>query len=136
MVEGEDYLDVNVFVYWLAGDPKFGSKALDWIKRVEEKPDKFVTCSLTVWEVLVIASGLAGRNLRDYDFVNEIVRAVIETGIRIVDLKVEDFLSALSFVSQGLDLEDSIHLSVAKRLKCKRIVSNDRDFEKFIERTF
>ncbi len=136
MVEEKSYVDVNVFIYWLTADSKFGETALRWIEKVEDSPRNYVTSSLTLWEALVIIAGITGRNLRDQDLSSRVIGAITGTGISILDLRKEDFVKALDYQLQGMDMEDAIHLCVAKRAGCGRIVSNDRDFDRFIERVF
>ncbi len=136
MVEERSYVDVNVFVYWLTADPKFGERALRWIERIEEDPRSYVTSALTLWEVPVILAGVRGSTLRDPDLVGRAVRAVVETGVTVLELRREDYLTALEFVRQGVDLEDALHLASAHRSGCGRVVSNDRDFERFLKRVF
>ena len=68
------YVDVNVFVYWLGGHPEFGGKALEWVRRVEgARYGEYVNSTLTVYEVSVILSGLAGVTLRDKGFIRSVV---------------------------------------------------------------
>lgn len=135
-MEERSYVDVNVFVYWLTADPRFGERALRWIERVEEDPRSYATSALTLWEVPVILAGIQGSTLRDPDLATRAVRAVVETGVTVVELRREDYLRALEFVLRGADLEDAIHLASALRAGCTRVVSNDRDFERFIRRVF
>lgn len=66
MVEPESYVDINVFVYWLSGHPVFGETAYKWMREIERAPrGKYLASTLTVYQTLVIAAGLTGRNLRD-----------------------------------------------------------------------
>ena len=126
------YVDVNIFVYWLGKHPKFGETARAWIKRIENSTLKeYVTSSLTVYETLVVLSGLAGRNLRDKIFVEEVVNSLTRMrGLTIEPLKPEDFTCARDLMNDyKLDYEDALHLAVAVRVGAKEIISNDRDFE-------
>jgi len=62
MVNPESYIDTNVFIYWLGKHPAYGEKARQWIKRVGEAPrGKYATSSLTIYRILMIVAGLAGR---------------------------------------------------------------------------
>jgi len=135
-VEEKSYVDVNVFIYWLTADSRFGDAALRWIERIEESPRSYLTSALTLWEALVIMAGITGRSLRDRDLSSRVIDAITGTGVSILELRREDFLRALEYQLQGMDMEDAIHLSVAKRAGCRRIVSNDGDFDRFMERVF
>lgn len=84
----------------------------------------------------MVIAGITGGNLRDRDFPSKVIDAIVGTGVQILELRREDFVRALDYQLQGMNMEDAIHISVAKRAGCRRIVSNDRDFDRFIERVF
>lgn len=132
MVE-KKYVDVNIFVYWLARHPKYGEVAREYIRRIErEKRGEYITSALTLYELAVVLAGLTGRSLRDRELVETLVKAVTELpGLKIVSLEYEDFVRALELMEKySLDYEDLIHLATALREKATIIVSNDRDFDK------
>ncbi|MFA4669846.1 PIN domain-containing protein [Pyrococcus kukulkanii] len=114
MVKRPKYVDVNVFIYWLTSHPEFGKKAKMWIKRME-RGGEYITSSLTLYEVL-----------------EKTLTPLLEIqNLRIEPLLKQDFVNALSIAKKyKLDLEDSLHLSVAIRTGCESIVSNDKDFDK------
>jgi len=133
MVDKSSYVDVNIFVYWLGKHPVFGEIAYEWIKKIEKSPrGRYVTSSLTLYEVLVIIAGLTDKSLRDKVFVEEVINSITNLkGLVIEPLKPEDFIRALDLMEEySLDYEDSLHLSVAVRTEAKEIISNDRDFDK------
>ncbi|MCD6369327.1 MAG: type II toxin-antitoxin system VapC family toxin [Thermoproteales archaeon] len=132
MVERK-YVDVNVFVYWLGKHPKFGEKAREWIEKIEAgSRGEYITSALTLYELAVILSGLTGTTLKDTGLIPTIVKAVTSlTGLEVTSLEVRDYLKALELMEEyKLDYEDSIHLTVALRAGAKKIISNDRDFDK------
>jgi len=131
-VDRSRYVDVNIFVYWLGNHPKFGETAYQWIKKIENSPrGKHVTSSLTIYETLVIIAGLTGKNLKDKNFVAEVVNAITHIkGLTIEPLEPEDFAKAVDLMNDcNLDYEDSIHLAVATRTGAQEILSNDKDFD-------
>ncbi|MCS7364990.1 MAG: type II toxin-antitoxin system VapC family toxin [archaeon GB-1867-035] len=133
MVENPIYIDTNIFVYWLGKHPILGEVAYKWIKRIEESPrGRYVTSSLTLYEVLVIIAGLIGRSLKDKALIKEVINSIINLkGLVIEPLKSEDFIRALNLMEKyNLDYEDALHLSVAIRVDAKEIISNDEDFDK------
>ena len=126
------YVDVNIFVYWLGNHPKYGQVALDWIKKMETSPrGEFVTSALTLYETLVIISGLAGKNLKDKTFVQQVINPMTSLkGLVIESLRSEDFKKAADLMDElKLDYEDSLHLVVAIRTGAQEIISNDKDFD-------
>ncbi|MGD0995388.1 MAG: type II toxin-antitoxin system VapC family toxin [Candidatus Bathyarchaeia archaeon] len=132
VAEEKRYIDVNIFVYWLTDDPKFGEIAHQWIKNIEGSPrGEYVTSSLCIYETLVIVAGLTGKNLKDKVFIEEAIKAI--TGIKgliIEPLNLEDFVRAVDIMNDyKLDYEDSIHLAVAIRTGAQEIISNDKDFK-------
>ena len=133
MVDSPRYVDINIFVYWLGKHPTLGKVALEWIRRIEvSSRGSYVTSSLTLYETLVIMSGLVGRSLRDKTLIEGVVNPIMNLkGLVIEPLRPEDYTQALDLMEEyGLDYEDSLHLSVAKRKGAKEIISNDKDFDK------
>jgi len=132
MVDQPRYIDVNIFIYWLGNHPKFGKTAYQWIKKIENSlPGEYVTSSLTIYETLIIIAGLSGKNLKDKNFVKDVVNAITQIkGLTIEPLKTEDFITAIDYMSDcKLEYEDSIHYAVATRTGAQEIVSNDKDFD-------
>lgn len=120
-------------MYWLGKHPTLGEVALEWIRRIESSPrGSYVTSSLTLYEALVIISGLVGRSLKDKTLIEGVVNPIMNLkGLVIEPLRPEDYTQAQNLMEEyGLDYEDSLHLSVAKRKGAKEIVSNDKDFDK------
>jgi predicted nucleic acid-binding protein len=133
MVDPEGYVDVNVFVYWLGAHPVYGKIAHHWIRRIEESPrGKYITSSLTLYQVAIIMAGLTGTNLRDEKLIRRIMDSIINLpGLAVVPLTLEDALEAVGFMEKyDLDYEDAIHLAAAIKSKAKEIISNDQDFDK------
>jgi predicted nucleic acid-binding protein len=132
MVEKPRYIDVNIFVYWLGNHPEFGEIARKWIKRIESSPPgEYIASSLTIYEVLTVMAGLAGKNLRDRDIVDHVVSSITQIkGLVVEPIMEEDFVEALTLMSRHhLDYEDALHIAVATRVDACKIVSNDRDFD-------
>ena len=126
------YIDVNVFVYWLGNHPKYGQAAQGWIKKIEtSKRGEYITSALTLYETLIIMGGLTGKNLKDKNFVQQVINPI--TGIKaliIEPLKPEDFKKAQDLMNEcKLDYEDALHLAIATRKGAQEIVSNDKDFD-------
>jgi len=120
------YVDVNVFVYWLTSDPKFGDRATEIIKRIE-KGEKALTSTLTVWLTHIVLKN-ATENYSEENLLKSFKEL---TGLKIVDLTFKDFEKALTYSKEyNLDLEDSIHFAVATRFGIREIYSNDEDFDK------
>ncbi len=132
MVE-KSYIDVNVFVYWLTADPRYGLKSLSWIKKIENSaPGTYMTSTLTVYETLVIIAGILRTNLKNREIVKKTVNAITSlANLKIIPLEQRDLLAALRLQEEyNLDYEDALHLAVAIRSRVTSIISNDRDFDK------
>lgn len=120
-----NYLDINVFVYWLTDHPDFGETATGIIERVE-MGEKGVTSSLTPWLINVVLE----REVQDYSPKLLMENLLSIRNLRITPLKITDYEKACSCAEQyGLDFEDAIHLSVALEEKAEKIYSNDEDFD-------
>lgn len=90
-----------------------------------------MTSSLTIYETLIILAGLTSKNLKDKNFVAEVVNAITHIkGLTVEPIEPEDLTKALDLMNDcNLDYEDSIHLAVATRTGAQEIVSNDKDFD-------
>lgn len=131
MAQEKRYVDVNVFVYWLANHPKFGETSHGWIKKIESSPrGEYVTSSISLYEILVIIAGLTGKNLKDKTFIEEVIKIITQIkALTIEPLEQKDFTFAIDLMSDyKLDYEDALHLSVATRTGAQMIISNDKHF--------
>ncbi len=121
------YIDVNVFVYWLGDDPVFGDEATDIVERVE-KGERTATSSLTPWLTHIALVNEAARNYSEKKLMEKFRELPF---LRVEPLTLSDYERAVGSMHRyGLDLEDSLHFSVAERLRIKEIYTNDKDFEK------
>lgn len=77
-------------------------------------------------------AGLTGRSLRDKSLVETVISSITGLkGLAVEPLKTEDFTKAIDLMQRyDLDYEDSLHLNVAMRTGIKKIISNDKDFDK------
>ena len=133
MAQAKHYVDVNLFVYWLSGNPIFGDVARKWINNIESSPPgEYATSSLSLYETLVSLAGLADKMLKDEAFTENIIKAIIGIkGLIIEPLKPEDYSIALDLMGEcRLDYEDSLHLAVAMRMGIGEVISNDRHFDR------
>jgi predicted nucleic acid-binding protein len=131
MAQTKRYVDVNVFIYWLANHPTFGQTAHKWINQIECSPrGNYVTSSLSLYQALVILAGLTDKTLKDSDFVESITKAIIGIkGLLIEPLTTEDSTKALDAMDEyGLDYEDALHLAIALRTGANEVISNDKHF--------
>jgi predicted nucleic acid-binding protein len=112
--------------------PKIRARSVELDKKIETSPrGEFVTSALTLYETLVIISGLTGKNLKDKNFVQQVIDALTSLkGLVIESLRSEDFKKAADLMNEfKLDYEDSLHLAVAIRTSAQKIISNDKDFD-------
>lgn len=128
-----NYIDVNVFVYWLTGDPDFGETATRIIRGIE-LGEKAFTSALTLWQLHILLKK-ESQNYSEKILVEKIGKL---KNLIIVPLTLEVFEEAVVYQKEvGLDLEDSIHFAVASRFGAAIIYSNDTDFGNLpIERKF
>jgi len=127
------YIDVNIFVYWLAGEGKLHEKSKKWIKEIERSTrGEFFTSTISIYETAVIIAGLTGRTLKDKEFVEDIYNAFTELNkLRLQPLDRKILKKAINAVKEkNLDLEDAIHYATAKEGNATRIITNDSDFDK------
>jgi uncharacterized protein len=131
-LDNPKYIDVNVFVYWLTNHPEHGKTAQQWIKKAEESIKKtYLTSSLTLYETAVIICGLTGKNLKDKDFITQIISSITQIkGLTISPLTPQQYTHAAELMNKyKLDYEDALHLSAAIKAGAQQIISNDKDFD-------
>lgn len=128
-----NYIDVNVLVYWLTDHPDFGEAATKIVQGIQ-RGEKACTSSLTLWLLHVLLK----RETENYS-----EKVLFQTIFKLKDLKIvpltfEDYVHAVAYKEEfGIDLEDSLHYTAAKRRSADVIYSNDTDFDKTdIERRF
>ncbi len=120
------YVDVNVFVYWLGDDPVFGGEATDIVERIE-KGERTATSSITPWLTHIVLVNEAARNYSEKKLMEKFRELSF---LRVEPLTLSDYENAVGAMRRyGLDLEDSLHFSVAHRLGISEIYTNDRDFK-------
>lgn len=139
MVERK-YVDVNVFVYWLSGEGETLNKAISWITRIENSVrGEYCTSSLTLYELIVIVAGLTGRSLADREFVRDVINAIFSLKkLTLIPFSKRIISKAINIMNTlNLDFEDAIHYATAIESNAKKIITNDRDFDKTsLERIF
>lgn len=128
-----NYIDVNVFVYWLTDDPDYGETAYTIIHRIE-LGEKAVTSALTLWQLHIILKK-ESLNYSERILIEKIGRL---KNLTVVPVTLEGFEDAVSYQNElGLDLEDSLHYAAAEKVGASIIYSNDTDFDNVhIERRF
>lgn len=127
-----NYIDVNVFVYWLTNDPDFGETATTIIRGIE-LGEKAATSALTLWQLHILLK----KESKNYSerMLTEKIRKL--KNLSILPLTLKDFRDALAYQKMGLDLEESLHYATANRVDAAFIYSNDTDFDNLsIERKF
>jgi predicted nucleic acid-binding protein len=130
-LEGETYVDVNIFVYWLVGDRNFGPRARTWIKRME-KSRGFVTSALSVYEAASVIAVLTDGKMKDPGFIERVVQPITDLpGLSTIPLERQHLIDARKhMVDYSLDYEDALHLASALDRGTSSIVSNDKHFDK------
>ena len=132
---GKKYVDVNVFVYWLAGEGEFLERAKQWIKKIENsEKNEYITSALSLYKLIVIMAGVHRKTLKNKKFVQDILEPILylnNLGLKIVPLTSRIFEKALKAMNKhSLDFEDALHYATAKENKVETIISNDNDFNK------
>jgi len=116
------YLDANVFIFALEGDPLFGAASATLLRAVEAGTIAAVTSELTLAEVLVKPLKL-GRG----DLVDRFLAAIGEGPIAVHPLSRAILLrSAEIRAAHGGRLADALDVATAIEAGCERFVSEDR----------
>lgn len=116
------YLDANVFIFALEGDPLFGAASATVLRAVEAGTIAAVTSELTLAEVLVKPLKL-GRG----DLVDRFLAAIGEGPIAVHPLSRAILLrSAEIRAVHGGRLADALHVATAIEAGCEPFVSEDR----------
>lgn len=128
-----NYIDVNIFVYWLTDHPEFGGTAARILERVEVK-ERACTSSLTLWLLHVLLK----REVENYSEKTLLQSISKLRNVRIVPLTFQDYDYAVKYGEEfDITLENSLHYTAAKRMGARVIYSNDADFDRTdLERRF
>ena len=122
------FVDANIFVYHMAGDPRYGDVAANIIERIEGG-EKAVTSTLVISQV---CGYLRWRKRFDVipiflGFLRSLPNLIK------VDTTFMDFIRANELCDKynlGLKLWDDLIITIQmKRLEIDEIYSNDRDFD-------
>lgn len=121
------YIDVNVFVYWLNGHPRFGETATSIIERIESY-EEAVSSSLTPWLLHAIFKKIGAEGYSHGVLMDRLSKIM---NLKFVPLNLETYTRASAFsYKYKLDLEDAIHFTVAADHGADTIYSNDEDFDR------
>ncbi|MCI2415719.1 MAG: type II toxin-antitoxin system VapC family toxin [Candidatus Aramenus sp.] len=124
------YFDVNVFVYYLTGDTKNGSKAMAWLFNTDER----YTSSVTPFLVTVVLGKVLGRSLRNYELLKTVLDALNSMGVKYLDLPPWEKIAEV-MLKYKLDVEDSIHVATAAENGLE-MVSNDEELKSKVNAVF
>jgi len=121
-----NYVDANVFVYWLTDHPSFGQRASEIMKGIE-MGENACTSSFTIWLLHVLLE----REAENYSEKILLERIQELPHLKVIPLEMQDFMGGERCRNTfRIDFEDSIHYAVARRLGAHTIYSNDSDFDK------
>lgn len=131
------FVDSNVFVYVLAGDPRYGDIARNILKRIEDG-EEAVTSTLVVTQVCSYL-----RWKKRYDVIPIFLRLLKSlVGLEKIETGFEDFDYAMKLISRyKLDWgmwDDAVIAAQMLRNNISEIYSNDLDFDRIpgIKRIF
>ena len=133
MGKSKRYVDVNIFVYWLTGNPTFGPTAKEWVYKISKgTKSTFITGSITIYEVAIVLAGLLNKTLKDFGLIDIIISSIYSlAGLKIVEVTKQTFYEAKNLMEKySLDYEDAIHLAIALREDADEIISNDKHFDR------
>ncbi|MBS7645611.1 type II toxin-antitoxin system VapC family toxin [Candidatus Bathyarchaeota archaeon] len=131
------FIDSNIFIYVMFKDPLYGDIALDILERLERGGEFGIVSTLILSQVF---AHLARR--KKWNAMDKFLEYIGEVPMRVVETTLEDFRRA-GELGRRLKLnwrpwDDLIIASQMKRLKVKKIYSNDADFDAIsdVERMF
>ncbi len=123
------FVDSNIFVYLIMGDPLYSGKALHILTSFEEGDASGWTSTLALSQAF---SHLKKR--KKYDAVDKFYDYLDGTPVRVAETTRDDLTNARkSREAQGLPWsmwDDLVLASQMQRLGISEIYSNDRDFDK------
>jgi predicted nucleic acid-binding protein len=124
-----EFVDTNIILRYLTkDDPVKAERCFALFQRAKRKDVRLVTSESVLAEVVYV---LSSRALYNQPRIN--VRTLLWPIVSLPALKVpnrKSFLRALDmYANTTLDFEDALSVAHMERLKLKRILSYDRDFE-------
>jgi predicted nucleic acid-binding protein len=123
------FVDSNIFVYVMMGDPAYSAKALQILKGFEEGKDQGWTSTLALSQAF---SHLKKR--KKYQAVDKFYDFLEGTPIRVTETTRDDMVNARTEKEErGLQWnmwDDLVIAAQMRRLDVSEIYSNDTDFDK------
>ena len=122
------YLDTNIFIYAIINTDKAGDKCRNFLKNIQVGKILGITSCLTYDELIWTLRKICP------DKIKESSKHFLNLNIKFADVnklvlhKTEDVLE-----KYNLKPRDSIHLATMQINNCKKIVSDDKDFDKVNE---
>lgn len=127
-------LDTNVIIYHVLGDSKFGKRASEILKNIDEGENIFIPLPVlkeTLFELLRHGKGLSE--------ISEILASFKRDNVQVVEDDFGIFMQGLEIADKyKIDPTDGIIISMMLRHGIKEIYSKDPDFDKVpgIKRVF
>jgi len=130
-----NFVDSNIFIYYMASDPNYGKTAGKILERIESGKENATTSTLVITQV---ASYLKWRKRSGaislfMDFLQSL------PNLNKIETTFGDFVEMRRLQKENSkDWDDLVIASQMRRLGIERIYSNDSDFDSFegIERIF
>ena len=121
------YVDSCIPMYLVGAPHQNKNKVLQLVPQLLAGADQLVTSAEVFQEILH-----RYRALRDIVNMGRAYDALEELVERVVEVNKSDVNQSRLFLAEydGLSSRDCIHLAIMKRLKCKRIWTFDRGFER------
>ncbi len=124
------YLDANFFIFALFDTTTKGRNARKIQKKIIEGEIRAVTSALTLDEIMWVLV----KNRKEH-----LMEEVIKDIYAMPNLEIKEVsplipIEALSFIKKySLTPRDAFHIAIMKELRVKRIISDDKDFDRVRE---
>src|SRR3989344_2141271 len=126
------FIDTNIYLEWLLGRSK--SKDCEkLLKLIEDNEFTAVSSRFSFYSIAIYLT----RNKKNEELKKFLEYIFSLEKLLIVNTSVEDDLEIIKLMEETkLDFDDSLQYYIAKQLKCKALITFDKDFNKTDMRIF
>jgi predicted nucleic acid-binding protein len=122
----KEYVDSNILIHNLIFDSEMGEKAKNYLIEIADGKINVYSSIHLITEVYAFLKGVGESEQK----IGKILQATLQFGVKLLPLSAEIVFDVPKYMQKGWKYGDCIHYLTMKMNKIKRIVSDDKFFDK------